>query len=112
MKVFYHHIYEYEKGIRNLILHTLPKSDQEIVEKKLNARDIAYLIRQVDENKINVFFGEETCVEAIKMFGNKSLTNFTDEEDFILGTMLGYDRLKQVKRYLTRKNKRRVQWKH
>jgi len=27
----------------------------------------------------------------------------TDEEDFILGTMLGYDRVKQCERYLKRK---------
>ena len=32
-----------------------------------------------------------------------SLSNLTDEEDFILGTMLGYDRVKQCERYLRRK---------
>jgi hypothetical protein len=32
-----------------------------------------------------------------------SLSNLTDEEDFILGTMLGYDRVKQCERYLKRK---------
>jgi len=32
-----------------------------------------------------------------------SLSDLTDEEDFILGTMLGYDRVKQCERYLKRK---------
>ena len=33
----------------------------------------------------------------------RSLSDLTDEEDFILGVMLGYDRLKQCERYLKRK---------
>ena len=33
----------------------------------------------------------------------ESLSSLTDDEDFILGTMLGYDRVKQCERYLKKK---------
>ncbi|RLD17868.1 MAG: DUF2023 domain-containing protein, partial [Caldiserica bacterium] len=31
---------------------------------------------------------------------DRLLSNLTEEEDFILGIMLGYDRLKQCERYM------------
>jgi hypothetical protein len=100
MNVFYHHIYEYKKGLRNLVLHTLDASFREQVEKKLQQQGISYIIRYVTPQKINIFFGAEECVNVIKQFGDKQLNNFTPEEDFILGIMLGYDRLQQCKRYI------------
>ncbi len=45
----------------------------------------------------------ESLIDVIKQMKFTSLSNLTDEEDFILGTMLGYDRLKQCERYLKRK---------
>jgi len=47
-----------------------------------------------------VFFGNRVCIEVLKRFGKRSLADFTAEEDFVLGIMLGYDRLKQCERYL------------
>ncbi|HPM03011.1 MAG: DUF2023 family protein [Candidatus Cloacimonetes bacterium] len=106
MQVLIHHIYEYQKGIRNLILHTLNHKYRFIAEQKLKSHQIPYLIREIDETKFNVFFGNQHCIDAIIRIGNKCLSDFTDEEDFILGIMLGYDRLKQVERYNERKSKR------
>ncbi len=103
MKVFYHHIYEYKKGLRSLVLHTLPADCREGAETKLSQNSIPYLIRSVNDRKINIFFGEQECVEIIASFGDKPLNDFSDEEDFILGTMLGYSRLQQCRRYLQRK---------
>ena len=103
MKVFNHHIYEYKKGLRSLVLHTLPSGCREQAERKLVHNEIPFLIREVNERKINIFFGERECVDIIESFGDRPLNEFTCEEDFILGTMLGYCRLQQCRRYLKRK---------
>lgn len=103
MKVFLHHIYEYKKGIRNLVLHTLDAKYRVEAETKLQHQGIDYLIQEVSEHKINIFFGNKECVEVVKAFGNKKLNLFTAEEDFMLGIMLGYDRVKQCSRFLQMK---------
>ncbi len=103
IQIFHHHIYEYKKGVRNLILHTLESNLMFYAERKLQRIGISYHIHPVDEQKSNIFFGDSECVEAVRNIGKKSLTEFSPEEDFILGIMLGYDRLKQAKRYNERK---------
>lgn len=100
MKVFTHHIYEYKKGLRNLVLHTMQASLRPEVEYRLERSGIAYQIYPLGNAKINVFFGADECVEVIRRIGKKSLKSYTPEEDYILGIMLGYDRLKQCHRYL------------
>jgi hypothetical protein len=47
-----------------------------------------------------VFFGADECVAVIRAIGKTSLSDYTPEEDFILGTMLGYGRLQQCARYI------------
>lgn len=103
MEVFLHHIYEYKKGLRNLVLHTMPASKRTMAEQKLKQQGISFTIMEVNRTKINVFFGAGPCIEVVKSFGYKPLNMFTPEEDFILGTMLGYDRLQQCNRYIQRK---------
>lgn len=105
MEVFIHHIYEYQKGIRNLILHTTDKSNIEIIKEKLNTENIDYIIYPLGKQRINVFFGAKECVAVIKNINKLSLTAYTPEEDFILGIMLGYDRRKQCERFLKFKEK-------
>lgn len=100
MRVFQHHIYEYKKGLRNLILHTIQSEHQDAVESKLKSMQIDYQIYPLNNGNINVFFGATECVDVIKAIGKQSLKDYTYEEDFILGTMLGYDRLQQCRRYL------------
>lgn len=102
MKVLSHHVYEYKKGLRNLVLHTMNKRHLNAAKETLERNEIAYLIRNLGQNKINIFFGSKACVNVIEQFGYKSLSDFTPEEDFILGIMLGYDRLRQCDRYLER----------
>ena len=101
--VFLHHIYEYKKGLRNLILHTTSKKNESKIRERLEREQIAYLIYTLGENKINVFFGDSICISVIKQIGKSNLCDYTDEEDFMLGVMLGYDRKIQCKRYLLRK---------
>lgn len=106
MSIFDHHIYEYEKGLRNLILYTENVNEKDTIEKKLRVRNISYYIQPVNNTKINIFFGDSVCIEVVKQLKIKSLSGLTKEQDFILGIMLGYDRLKQCNRYLKRKKLR------
>lgn len=103
MQVLLHHIYEYKKGLRNLVLHTMSTDEQCKTEELLIRKGICYLLQYVNSKKINVFFGKKQCVKIIESFDTKSLSDFTDEEDFILGIMLGYDRTQQCDRYIKRK---------
>lgn len=103
MKVLSHHIYEYKKGLRNLVLHTMQTEDLEDAQSKLKQQHIEYHIQQVNTHKINIFFGKKECIEIIRSFGNKPLNEYNYEEDFILGIMLGYDRMQQCQRYLDKK---------
>ena len=59
---------------------------------------------------MNVFFGDNVCIKMIKQMEFKQLSNLTEEEDFILGIMLGYDRLKQCERYLKRRQCVQLNW--
>ena len=104
-ELFAHHLYELEKGLRHLVLHTAPSEVMGEMIKKLEKNGVTFYIQELNEEKINLFFGEKECVEIIKRFKNKDLSKYTPEEDFILGIMLGYDTLKQTKRYLKFKDK-------
>lgn len=108
MEVFIHHIYEFEKGIRNLILHTIPEDLLVFVENRLTAKDIAYKIYKLKNGRYNVFFGDSSCIEVIKKINKSNLSEYSAEEDFILGIMLGYDRKKQCDRYIMFKNKENI----
>ncbi len=104
MKVLCHHIYEYKKGLRNLILHTMSSVDVDLAVRKLEANQIPYQIQQVNNQKVNVFFGAQECIDVISCFCHKKLNELTPEEDFILGTLLGYNQVIQCSRYLKMKN--------
>ena len=104
LHVFCHHIYEYKKGLRNLVLTTEKAENKDVIEKRIKKEKIPYLIHEIEGNKINVFFGDQACIDVISTF-NKRLNKIDPEQDFILGIMLGYDKLKQVKRYLKIKTK-------
>ncbi|MCD4706319.1 MAG: DUF2023 family protein [Candidatus Sabulitectum sp.] len=80
MKVLNHHVYEYRKGLRNLVLHTIPMSLKVWAEARLERDSIPYIVCPVSNRKINLFFGEKDCVDVIASFGSKKLNEFTPEE--------------------------------
>lgn len=108
MQVFIHHIYEFEKGIRNLILHTISKDLLSFVENRLKSKNIAYEIYKLKNGRYNVFFGDDSCVNVIRKISKPNLSEYSPEEDFILGIMLGYDRKKQCDRYIQFKDKENI----
>lgn len=103
LKVFLNHIYEFKKGVRQMILFTANKKYEECAVKRLTNQKINYFIQPVGADRINLFFGRKECINAIRYLVNRPLNQLSPEEDFILGAMLGYDICAQCKRYCERK---------
>lgn len=103
LKVFLNHIYEYKKGIRNMILYTTNKKYEKYAVSRLTSQHIDFCIQRIDCNKINLFFGRSECVSLIRYMTLRPLNELTPEEDFMLGVMLGYDICEQCRRYCRRK---------
>lgn len=103
MQVLAHHIYEYRKGLRHLVLHTMQAKDRISAERKLSGYDVDYVVIPVSGEKINIFFGKKECVDVVRTFCHKPLNELSAEQDFILGIMLGYDRVAQCERFLKRR---------
>ncbi len=102
MEVLAHLIYEYRKRLRSLALFTFHSSKLEKVEERLRNHGIKFIVQHVSETKMNVFFGDEPCIKIVEKFADRMLYELTPEEDFILGIMLGYDRMQQCERYIHR----------
>lgn len=100
--VLNHHIYEYRKGLRRLVLFTAVRTQQTYIEERLRRAHIEYYIQAINHSGINVFFGHKACIDVIRSFGCPSLRDLTPEQDFILGTLLGYDTVAQCARYVER----------
>lgn len=102
MKVFCHNLYQYQKGLRVLALNTMNIRYMEEVTRKLRNAEIDFLIHRITDEKMNVFFGHPLCVDIVRKFNKTRLSDLTDEEDYILGVMLGHGILNQCERYLSR----------
>ena len=103
MKVLMNHIYEYKKGVRQMVLYTFNKKYEDFAVSRLKNQNIDYIIQPVGNNCLNLFFGREACIDAVKLMVTKPLNQLSPEEDFILGAMLGYDIRLQCERYCQRK---------
>ena len=108
IQILKHHIYEYKKGVRNLILHTMKKEEVQTAEIILKNKKIDYHIEEVTQQKINIFLGDPKCIEIICSFNGKTLDRYTPEQDFMLGIMLGYDRSQQFDRYIKRVSEKKA----
>lgn len=95
-----HHLYEYKKGVRQLFMMTMTPLEAELVEKRLHKEVIDHFVHRVGATKTNVFFGRGPCVEIVRRIVTKPLSQLSPEEDFILGTLLGYDQHQQCLRFL------------
>lgn len=107
LSLFEHHIYEYKKGLRRLILHTVPAWLVDEVKAALDRQSISYLVHDLNNSSFNIFFGDAVCVEIVKQFSDRRLDRLSHEEDFMLGIMLGYSQTQQCQRYLLRKHRRK-----
>lgn len=112
MRVLSEQIYQYQKGVRRMALYTFPECYKEQAVAKLEHQNIDYLIQPVGNSRINLYFGKRECIDAIRNIIVRPLNELTPEEDFIIGTLLGYDICDQCHRYCKRKaecNRRRAQ---
>ncbi len=103
MKVLMNHIYEYKKGVRQMVLFTFNKKYEEFATNRLRRQNINFILLPVGNDRMNLFFGREECLEAIRLIIDKPLSQLSPEEDFILGAILGYDLRAQCERYCERK---------
>lgn len=103
MKLFVHHIYELQKGIRYMALCTIDKNDAPFAIQRLEKTGIEYEICPINAQRLNLFFGKKECIDIVRLFCHRPLNQLTPEEDFIIGTMLGYDICQQCERYSHRR---------
>lgn len=105
MKVLMNHIYEYEKGVRQMVLYTFNGKYEKQVVNRLKSLSIDYLVQPVGNGNVNLFFGNKACIDTIRLMVNRPLYQLSPEEDFVLGALLGYDINKQCERYCQRKGR-------
>lgn len=103
LDVFFHMLYELKKGLRSLSLLTTIAENGDVIKEKLEECGYEYIIEELNSGYINVFFGSLEPIDVLRKFKKHSLSDFTPEEDFILGVLLGYNTNQQCKRYLARK---------
>lgn len=102
LRLFHHHVYEYGRGVRALFLMTLSREEVALVVARLEREGIAHFVQEVSAAKANVFFGRGPYVAVARAIVTRPLNALSAEEDFMLGTLLGYDREQQCRRYLQR----------
>ncbi len=100
MELFNNLVYEYQKGMRDLSLHTCKKSEVKSCLDLLDKLNTKYQLFDISDDKVNIFFGNEQCLTILNKFSHKELNKISPYEDFILGIMLGYSRNEQYKRIL------------
>jgi hypothetical protein len=100
MQVLVNALYEFDKGVRHLFLLTVGVAEIPSVLSRLNRDQVAHFVQKVNQTKANVFFGKEALVETARHIARKPLNQITPEEDFMLGTLLSYDKERQCLRYL------------
>ena len=103
MRVLTNHIYEYKKGVRRMVLFTFNRKYEEFATARLRRQGIGYIVQPVGNDRVNLFFGRQECLDAIRLMVTRPLNMLSPEEDFILGAMLGYDICAQCERYCQRK---------
>ena len=103
LSVFFHMLYELNKGLRSLALLTTPTENKELIEERLEKCGYESITEELKSGYINIFFGNSEPIKVLKKFKKQSLKEYTAEEDFILGILLGYNTQQQCKIYLTRK---------
>ena len=103
IKVLMNHIYEYQKGVRQMVLYTFNRRYADFAIRRLERQNIHYIVYPAGEQTINLFFGRKECLDAVRFVVNKPLSALSPEEDFMLGALLGYDICMQCEHYCQRK---------
>ena len=81
IKVLHNQIYEYKKGVRNLVLFTMNERYLPLARERLERQNIPYLVQRAGKSNINLYFGQPECIETIRTFVGRPLNRLTPEED-------------------------------
>lgn len=73
MKVLMNHIYEYQKGVRQMVLFTCPKRYEEVATQRLQSQHIEYVLQPAGKNNLNLYFGRKECLDAIRLIVTRPL---------------------------------------
>jgi hypothetical protein len=103
MTVIQHQMYEIGKGVRHLALVTVPEDEARRAMPRVRARGMECFTQPLRAGRVNLVFGQGPCVAVARELLLRGLNAISDEEDFILGALLGYDCRQQCERYLRRK---------
>jgi len=101
-----HLVYEIDRGVRSLALYTASPDELPLLEYRLKRAGYDFIMAEAGGRLVNVFFGRCECLEVLECFSTLDLTELTDEEDFMLGLMLGYELRRQCSRFARRKTDR------
>ena len=66
LQIFMNHIYELKKGVRYMALLTMGCQYRDFAVRRLENNGISYLVQEVSERKINLFFGKAECMDVIR----------------------------------------------
>ena len=102
LKIFHHHLYELAKGLRPLAMMTLSTEEAGAIVTELVGAATPHHVQRACRDKVNVVFGRPAAVATAQRLLERRLCDLTDEQDFMLGILLGYDREQQCLRYLAR----------
>lgn len=85
-----------------MVLYTVNNRFVNQVVKRLQDENIPFTLQDVGNGRTNLFFGRKECIELVQKMINRPLQQLSPEEDFILGTLLGYDICIQCERFCRR----------
>jgi hypothetical protein len=57
MKVLMNHIYEFNKGVRQMVLFTCKKKYGQLAVDRLESQGIPYVLQPAGQQNLNVYFG-------------------------------------------------------
>ena len=83
MKVLMNHIYEYQKGVRQMVLYTFNKKYEQFAIARLEHQHIDYLIKPVGKENLNLFFGTSSAQKRISSSEPCSAMTFADNANAI-----------------------------
>ncbi|ACK51580.1 conserved hypothetical protein [Methylocella silvestris BL2] len=106
LRLLHHQVYEYSRGVRALFLLTVNRKELELALAKLDTRGIHHFVQELSPFKANLFFGRSAFVAVASSLVTRPLNALSAEEDFMLGTLLGYDCEQQCRRFLARSGRR------
>lgn len=80
IKVLHNQIYEYKKGVRNLVLFTMNERYLPLARERLERQNIPYLVQRAGKSNINLYFGQPECLETIRTFVGRPLNRLTPKK--------------------------------